>query len=321
MMVDHYTIESLQSRVPALSKSDFIYIREHMESGELFSKLKDPLRRGIIRERLLTFEDIIPTLYTLIKDIRYLKQPAKNLHGLLPKSRKTLWHRFHFQFNDDRGMNDTIKIQRSVSLYTTIPQSNLNPFDIAYQQLWLCAARITRNFNAYGQKQLAELAYNLGFSSNEIERERMKNPCQLVVEKALHEVLQVLRPNEKLTLDFSQVQPVISSFNNCLAKSLEIPTKEAVATITVVSQGEPLSRRSGSSTMDVQDLDILFLHNMHAPLKDYRRDGDEISSFLVKRSRHRAFFGALDIPETLQNQSSKPPSIITHTECLISQSL
>jgi len=42
-------------------------------------------------------------------------------------------------------------------------------------------------------------------------------------------------------------------------------------------------------------LSYLFLDKIHAPLQEYKREGDEISSFYVKRSRYIAFFGLVDL--------------------------
>lgn len=144
-----------------------------------------------------------------------------------------------------------------------------------------------------------------------------------MVEKVFREVLQVLRPNERFTLDISQARSVISSFNDFLAKQLEAPTEEAIATVTVTGPGEPILRRFGYSNMDSQDLNLLFLYNIHAPLDKLRRSGDEISSFFVKQSRHKAFFGMVKVSEKQQDYSEfstriptepqdQPPTIINN---------
>ena len=106
---DSFTVECIQLRAPALSKSDFQYIKENMESRELFPGVTDAMERAEITARLLATEEIIPSLWTLISNIRYLKQPAKTLKTLLPKKstrkdenkkkrKKTLRERFHSYF-------------------------------------------------------------------------------------------------------------------------------------------------------------------------------------------------------------------------------
>ena len=64
--------------------------------------------------------------------------------------------------------------------------------------------------------------------------------------------------------------------------------------VSVARPGEPLNRPSGYGPTDTQDLIHLFLSTIHAPLQEYQKGGDEISSFYVKHSRHIAFFGALN---------------------------
>jgi len=88
MRTDLMTIESIQSRCPALSKSDYDFIEENMGSGKLFPKLINLVKRANITRNLLINEELIPSLYTLVKDIRYLKQLAKYLFRLLLMSYK-----------------------------------------------------------------------------------------------------------------------------------------------------------------------------------------------------------------------------------------
>jgi len=88
IQTDPFTIESLQSRAPAFSKSDFEFVQNNIESKELFLGITDQVVRDDITHCLLAFEELILSLYTLIKDIRYLKQLAELLTKLLLESRK-----------------------------------------------------------------------------------------------------------------------------------------------------------------------------------------------------------------------------------------
>jgi hypothetical protein len=303
MNTDPYTVGCIQSRAPALSKSDFEFVQERMQSGELFPELSDPLRRAQITTRLLSTEEIIPSLWTLISDIRYLKQPAKVLNTLLPpkprkgknKKKDTLRKRFYSHFAQLESNGDTIKIQTSASSYTTIPLNGLDSFEISYQQLWLCSYRVSKNLNAYGSLQLATLAHQLGFSSLEIDQELKQDPTHDTVKKAVLGALKVLRPNETFLFDANQAKPVIASLKDYLSKALEAPMKSGSPFVTVAGPGEPLNRRCGYSVTDTEDLNHLFLSTIYAPLQEHQRGGDEISSFYVKRSRHIAFFGALNL--------------------------
>jgi len=86
MQTDPITIRSIQSRVPALSKSDYEWVQEN--SRDLFPGVIDPVKKADIIQRLFAIDELILSLYTLFKDIRYLKQPAESLSKLLLESRK-----------------------------------------------------------------------------------------------------------------------------------------------------------------------------------------------------------------------------------------
>jgi hypothetical protein len=323
MATDPFSIESIQSRVPALSKSDFEFVQENMRSGDFFPGVTDLGKRVDITRRLLTTEELIPSLCTVIKDIRYLIGPAKILGNLLPKSpKKTLRERFFFNFTGAESSEHTIEVQQSRSSYVAIPRKSLDAFDIAYQQLWLCSCRVWKTPNAYAWLQVATLAHRLGFSSAEIERELKRDPNQGMIEKVVLEALSVLRPNEEFAFDANQARPAITSLKDYLDGVLGTPAKTASPFITVAGSGEPLTRRCGYGCMDAQDLNHLFLDRIHAPLETYRRGGDEITSFYVKRSRHIAFFGALDLTGVHQQDTyADLPAITTSVERQISRAL
>jgi hypothetical protein len=307
---DPSSIESIQSRAPALSASDFEFIQEGMGSGKLLPGITDPGRRSDIKVRLLATEEPIPSLWTLISNIRYLKQPVKLLNTLLPpKTRKgrlgrnnSLRERFRSQWNGAAG--DSIEVQQSASSFTTISRNNLDSFDVSYQQLWLCSYRVWSSFNAYGSTQLATLAFRLGFSTTQIKQALKKDPDHGMIENATINALKVLRPNERFSFDANQARSVISSFKDYLSTVLGTPSTTASPSITVPGPGEPLARRCGNGPSDTEDLNHLFLETIHAPLQEYHRGGDEISSFYVKRSRHIAFFGPLNLAAAQWDQTS-----------------
>jgi hypothetical protein len=274
MNTDPPTVQTIQSRAPALSKSDFDFIQERWQSGELLPGVTDPTMRAGISQRLLATEELIPSLYTLLKDIRYLKQLATILSTLLPKSPKsTLRKRYYRHFMGVESNDHAIQVQRGVSVYTTIPMNGLDAFDLSYQQLWLCSFRICKYPNVYGRRELASLAQRLGFSSPRIQLELKKDPAQVEIEKSVREVLCILRPNEKFAFDANEARPAIVSFQDYLNKSLRAPTNTTPPSITTAGQGEPLSRRCGHGCMDTRDLNHLFLDKIHVPLHQYEDMG------------------------------------------------
>jgi hypothetical protein len=306
---DPLSIECIQSRVPGLSRSDFEFIEKPLRLGELFPGITEP-RRSDVAMRLLTTQELIPSLWTLICDIRYLKRPAKLLNTLLPpklpKGRlginNSLRGRFLAHWKDPSG--ESVHLQRGVSSFTTLPKNNLDTFDVYYQQLWLCACRVSNNVNPYSTMELATLASRLGFSNTQIRRELTEDPGCAMIESAFASALAVLRPNERFVFDANRARPVISSFKEYLDVALAAPVTVASPFITVRGAGEPLARRCGYSPADAEDLNHLFLEKVQAPLQEYQKGGDEISSFFVKRSRHLAFFGPLDLTGALWDQTS-----------------
>jgi hypothetical protein len=294
---DPTTIQAIQSRAPALSNSDFEYVESHMRSGEFFPGVTNPAMRADISQLLLTTKELIPTLNTLLKDVRYLKQPATILSTLLPKSPKsTLRQRFYRHFRS--ADSNAVQVQQSASAYTTIT-NRLDAFDLSYQQLWLCSYRICKYPNAYGRRELALLAERLGFFSPKIQLELKRDPAQFEIEKLVREVLYILRPNEKIAFDTNQAGPIIVSFQDYLNKLRKAPTKTTPPSIT--TRRGFSSQRCERGYVDTLDLDDLFLDKIHAPFSEYRKDGNEISSFYVKRSRHIAFFGTINLTGNQEN--------------------
>ena len=304
MNTDPYTVGCLQLRAPTLSSTDFTFIQEHMRSGEgqLFPEVVDTAKRDQITTRLLSTEGIIPSLWTLISDCRYLKHPEKVLRMLLPaiprKIRKKKWvtirEQLFFHFNEVQSGDGAMEVQTTTSSYRTVRLTKLRPFELAYQQLWLCSYRVSKELNSYGFLELATLASRLGFSTVEIARALKQDPTHDMIQKAVRDVLCVLRPNEPFIFDASQAEPVIVSFKDYLNKTLCAPLTSVSPFITVAGPGEPMNRRCGYSSADTNDLNHLFLDKIHAPLQVYQIGGNEISSFFRQACAAYSFLWGLE---------------------------
>jgi hypothetical protein len=208
----------------------------------------------------------------------------------------------------ESSSND-VEVQQSTLSYKAISENLVDRFDVVYQQLWLCACRVWKYPNVYGLIQLATLANRLGFSTAQIKYELAKDPGRIIIEKVFREAHYILRPGEKFSFDPNQAGSLIRLFNEEMDKTLGSFPIATHPFITVAGLGEPLSRRCGSSSKDTEDLGHLFLDKIHAPLQDYQRSWDEISSFYVKRSRHIAFFGPLVLENNPQNASTHVPLV------------
>jgi hypothetical protein len=234
-----------------------------------------------------------------------LKRPTQLINSLLPpqprkEKRKSLRERLRFHFSEKETASGT-GLQQATVLYQNSSESLMDPFDAAYQQLWLCSCRVWMYPTALGLIQLATLADRLGFSTTQITRELSKDPGHIIIERALREAHNVLHPGQRFCFSHEEAEPLIRLFNDQVNNTLASSLIALNPNLTVAPPGEPVSRRSGHSSSDTEDLGHLFLDRIHAPLKDYQRAGDEVSSFYVKRSRHIAFFGALNLDATTHN--------------------
>jgi len=104
-----------------------------------------------------------------------------------------------------------------------------------------------------------------------------------VIKKTFREVLHILQLNENFNFDANKARPVIASFKEYLNRLKPSPANAAYPAITVARIGVLLLARCSYSNIDTRDLAYLFLNKIYAPLREYKRERDEISSFYVKR--------------------------------------
>ena len=216
-----------------------------------------------------------------------MKKPAKILNALLlprketKETRNSLRERFRFSFPIIESSND-VEVQQSTLSYKVISGNLIDQFDVVYQQLWLCVCQVWKYLSVYGLIQLVTLTDRLGLSTTQIKHELVKDPGHIIIEKVFREAYYILRPGEKFSFDPNQAISLIRLFNENIDKTLGSSLIATYPFITVAGLSEPLSRRCGSGSKDTEDLGHLFLDKIHAPLQDYQRSGDEISSFYVK---------------------------------------
>ena len=274
-----------------------------MISGRLFSEIRDPSTRQRITSRLLDIEQPIQTLYSLLKNLRYLEPAVEVIKYLIPKPikgtlREALW--FHFS---KAGCNEvSFDIQTSENSYSPFT-GNHDCFDLAVRQLFLCAIRHfatvpNQREYIYSVFGLAELARKLGFSSDEIDSLLKNDPYQRMVLDLLRRAL----PTQKPADIHVRAQSLVTELRELVDALSTVTTKRSTPWSTVSGLGEPLSRRCGPSAWAPShhdndgisdDANQVFLPQMHLPLADLQNGGEGISSFYVKRSIYLAFFGPL----------------------------
>jgi hypothetical protein len=288
------------------------------ESGKLFPGIKNPLHRSSILLRLLAIDFLIPSLYTLFRDIRYLEPAAELLKRLVPAVQNiTLRQNLRLHFSCLGLDRNNLQIQQSHKSYVAVTGDPQDLFEIALRQLWLGSLRsvlttvgnapkrdmdpVKRTTNApnyFLWFKLVELAHKVGFSSSEITCVLQTNPMKILVEEMLIKSL----PQEIGVLSDNQIQNITEIIKG-LTPLTELPDENSTPYITVHGLGEPLLQRCGVNPdiqSDQADRHHLFFGKVHAPITEYRNSGGGVSSFFVKRCRYLAFLGPVSLSDMLR---------------------
>ena len=325
--VDESTMAQIQLRAPAVSKCDYEFITRKMRSGELFPGINDSVKRTNVLQHLLAIDYLIPSLFTLFRDIRYLEPAAELLKALVPPIQDTTATlrgclRSHFMCLE--ANDTTLPVQQSEGSYIKVAGNYQDLFELALRQLWLCSFRyvsitvgnapkrdmnpVKRTTNApnyFLWFKLVELAHHLGFKSPEITRVLQDDP----VERVVVEMLAKFLPPQMGTLDDTQahnVTRIIKGYLNrpTIAVATAAVNRGSAPCATVPGLGEPVVQRCGIRADDGPeniDRSDLFLYTVHAPSCDYQNTGDDISSFFVKRCRYLAFLGPTRISDVVRS--------------------
>ena len=211
--MDFQSVLHLHRRNPARSKTDHHQITRDLADHTLFRGIRDLQSRSDLRKRLLSIDFIIPSLETFLRDTIWLEPGAKIMRSLLPTGTKLttrISFRRAFENYSGRGI-----LQKSDLSFKTYEASAEEIAEVSYQQLWLFAWRYfpqlgiiqplkdpgevnplvkassDRSINHF-RKNLVDLAYKLGFRTDNIVRLREANPDDPMVEDFLRQT----RPQE-----------------------------------------------------------------------------------------------------------------------------
>lgn len=211
--MDFQSVLQLHRRNPARSKTDHNQIIRDLADHTLFRGIPDLQSRSDLRKRLLSIDFVIPSLETFLRDTIWLEPGAKIMRSLLPTGTKLttrISFRRAFENYSGRGI-----LQKSDLSFKTYEASAEEIAEVSYQQLWLFAWRYfpqlgiiqplkdpgevnplvkassDRSINHF-RKNLVDLAYKLGFRTDNIVRLREANPDDPMVEDFLRQT----RPQE-----------------------------------------------------------------------------------------------------------------------------
>jgi Protein of unknown function (DUF3723) len=210
-LTDQAMVKAMQIRAPKQSPEDFKILQRLLDNGELFPAIKNREHRQTILKNLRKVEWLIPSIYTLLEDIKYLKPSMKIMKRFLggPVDR-TVRHMIENMFSGVDQMEDRIVLQNGDSDFGFVQGNLTDQIEFGYRQLWLYSMRhFTEMIREYPKKEdhqltpvpkepdeavwckFAALAYRLGFESEEIHRLMSKDPDR---ELARSTLLKARRP-------------------------------------------------------------------------------------------------------------------------------
>jgi hypothetical protein len=327
---DCNTAHVLQSRAPGISSEDSIALETPFEKGQLFSSIKDLSQRRMICANLQKITTLIPTLYTLFEDIKYLDEPAKimkQLFGISGKTR-TIKEEMYQKFSSENLKDGEFFIQVSENSYRRVECSSDGQFELGYLQLWLGVFRdwtklgpgvpkkepgekkpVPQSSDPKKWYQLAALARKSGFESDMILQLLDQDPDR----KSAKDFLLMARPPEDFEYDARAFESFVTRIADILKSANERPQRSQKPSLLVFGPGESLERRCGRTFNNAWKADRkhLFLDTLYAP---QRGNGGGVSSFLVRSSVFFHFFGRLDTANMSPPSVPKAPVDVTMAE-------
>lgn len=301
---DRGTVSMLQLRAPGLCQEDLVTLEKPFRAGTIFPAIRDEHHRREIWNNLKNQKRLIPSLWSLFEDVKFLKGSAKIMRRLFPKSSLTTYQAAERIFTGRHQRPDEVVLQSSEQSFRSVKMPSVNQFKIGYWQLWLFTWRhFTKLGHDCPRKEEGEetpqseepdrtlwhwfgvLADKIGFESDHINEMVSSDPDKENASKALV----MGRCPQHFTydqVDFDRFQhQIISMYRN--AKPI---ANTAVQLALLTDQpGEELQRRCGRAFRRSYESyrTGLFFEALHSP-KVGR--GTEISAFYVRASIFVAFF-------------------------------
>ena len=314
--VDCATIKLLQLRAPGISIQDRNALNEPFKTGVLFPSIRDPSERLKIWTNLQNIKMLIPTLFTLFEDIKYLKEPAtvmKQLFNISSKSKRTIKEEMYYNFSENG--EDEYSIEQSGNSCRGVKCHPNDHFEFAYREVWLCAWRDwAKLIPAVPKKELGEKmpiphvpdakkwyklaagAKRRGFGSCEIERILAQDPDRRRAKDFLLEDYS----SEDVEYDDHVIDEFVK-YTLAAKKSAHHRSQQlSIPALLVHGTGESHERRCGRTFEKAYNADRkhFFLHDIY---NSRQGDGDGVSSFLVRSSVFFHFFGRYGIYLLLTN--------------------
>ncbi|KAF5565958.1 hypothetical protein FPHYL_3999 [Fusarium phyllophilum] len=286
--VDTEDVKEFQLRVPGVSQVDYRYLAELIEGGIAFKRLTNVEERSQILHRMKNINYLLPSIYTLQKDFKYLRLCTDTMKRLLHGKRKIpltaqVLAYDAFSHKDPIGPNDVF-FERLKSLYLYIMQDLVEltgewPLLEDGEEPPEAPFRHPTNWH-----RLAQKARRLGFESDEIMRLAVTNPDEQVASKALQDA----RPTALYEYDESEMQNILSRIVHEFTRARARASTDIESTFTTIGSGEPIARRcgrqySGAYMRDRWSFDLSAFSRRTSESRD-------ITSLFVRKSVFHAFW-------------------------------
>ena len=192
-------VKALESTAPGACRTDWQMLKGKVESGQIFGNFSKPIQDRLWTEMCSHSTDrLIPSFATFFDDTNWFKGPADSLRWLTYLSpHQTLYSALEDMFSDVNQTAGQCVVQHSDTDYTTCPGRTQDRLELGMRQLFMFAMRHhleiprpckKKNLLAKSRekeadkivlRKFADLAYRLGFESDEI-RSLMQTQSQLL---------------------------------------------------------------------------------------------------------------------------------------------
>lgn len=320
--VDRVTVETLQLRAPGTSCKDLNILEKPFQEKVLFSDIQHQRDRSVVWMGLQGFIYLIPSMYTLFEDIKYLRAPAKVMRQLFSKTSETCFDAMTAIFTGRNQKDHTYLIQTSERSFREEKGQSVDQIKFGYHVAWLYLWRhwtdlgpdcprkddgeptpMPRGSSITKWFELANLVTSLGFESDEISQILSSDPDR----KLAIEVLLTARDPEYFVYEESAFEAYLDQMV-AMFKSAHIKPGDDVDSASGDHGDEGLQRRCGRifEKSHKHSRKHLFLDTLYGQLTGEKR---AISSTFVRASVFVAFFGKISGQATSTNMQD--PSNIT----------
>ncbi|KAG6984914.1 hypothetical protein FocnCong_v004779 [Fusarium oxysporum f. sp. conglutinans] len=288
LYVDTEDVKEFQLRVPGVSQVDYRYLADLVEGGIAFRRLTDTAERSQILHRMKNINYLLPSIYTLQKDFKYLRLCTDTMKRLLHGKRKiplTVQVLAYDAFSQKDPIEpENLFFKRLKRLYLYIMQ-DLVELTGEWPLLEDGEEPPEASFrNPMNWHRLAQKARRLGFESDEIRRLAVTNPDEQIAFKALQDA----RPSSWYEYDESEVQDILSRIVHEFTRARARVSDESESTFTTIGAGEPITRRCGRQYSGA------YMHDRWSfNLAGFSRrtpESRDITSLFVRKSVFHAFW-------------------------------